>query len=241
MADITRNLLLQALPPESLERLMPHISESSLDMAEELYAPGDVMASVYFPIDGVVSVTTSVDGGEGEVATVGYEGFVGLPVLFGVQTAQMRTFMQIGGSLATVSSAVFAAALRDDEALSSLMLRYAQAIFFQVAQSVVCNQRHTLRQRSARWLLTTHDRVRGDDFHLTHEFLAQMLGVRRAGVTVAAGELQEAGHITYRRGTVRILDRLGLERVSCECYELVREAYERIIGLTVRNASLTAR
>lgn len=241
MADITRNLLLQALPPESLDRLVPHISETTLDIAEELYAPGDIVTSVHFPIDGVVSMTTSIDNGEGEVATIGFEGFVGLPVLFGVHAAQMRTFMQIGGTLASLPGALFATAVREDEALNGLMLRYAQAAFFQVGQSVVCNQRHTLRQRAARWLLTTHDRVRGDEFHLTHEFLAEMLGVRRAGVTVAAGELQDAGYITYRRGTVRILDRAGLESVACSCYDVVWDAYERIIGIAAREGSATAR
>jgi len=120
---------------------------------------------------------------------------------------------------------------RPEPALDALLLRYAQALFTQVGQSVVCNQRHTLRQRCARWLLTTHDRVAGEEFHLTHEFLAAMLGVRRAGVTVAAGELQRAGLISYRRGNVRILDRAGLEEVSCECYSKIHDAYDRIVGV----------
>lgn len=231
MPEITRNILLAALPGDSLERLRPHLSLETLPTGTVLYEPGDVMDRVYFPLDSAVSVVTDVGNSEGEVATVGLEGVVGLPVLLGTNVAHLRAFLQIGGELVALATSEFQAAAEEDPVLSQLMLRYAQALFMQVGRSVVCNQRHTLRQRCARWLLTTHDRVNGDEFHLTHEFLAQMLGVRRAGVTVAAGALQRAGLITYRRGNVRILDRTGLEHVSCECYFKIRDAYERIIGV----------
>lgn len=230
MSDITRNLLLRALPPESLERLRPHLSVETLPTGTVLYEPGVTMSTVYFPLDSAVSVVTDVSGSEGEVATIGLEGMLGLPVLLSTHVAQMRSFLQIGGELVALSADELVALSGDDPALRGLMLRYAQALFMQVGQSVVCNQRHTLRQRCARWLLTTHDRVDENDFHLTHEFLAMMLGVRRAGVTVAAGALQRAGLIQYRRGTVRVLDRAGLEQVSCECYFKIRDAYERILG-----------
>jgi len=230
MVDLTRNLLLNTLPPDSLERLRPHLSAVTLPTGAGLYEPGDTMTTVYFPLDGVVSVTTDVGSGEGEVATIGLEGMIGLPVLLATNVAQMRAFLQIGGTVVTLSSAELSSAFDDDPSVRGLMLRYAHALFMQVGQSVVCNQRHTLRQRCARWLLTTHDRVEGDEFHLTHEFLAMMLGVRRAGVTVAAGALQRAGLIRYRRGTVRVLDRDGLEQVSCECYFKIRDAYARIVG-----------
>lgn len=237
MADLNRNLLLNCLGADSLERLRPHFTVDTYQTRDVLYDPGDAMSSVYFPLDGVVSVTTRVSGSEGEVATIGLEGLVGLPILLATNVAQMRAFMQIGGTLAVLPADELLSAAEEDVSLHRTCLRYAQALFAQVGQSVVCNQRHTLRQRCARWLLTTHDRVEGDSFHLTHEFLAMMLGVRRAGVTVAAGALQRAGLIQYRRGTVRILDREGLERVSCECYERIRDAYERIIGTEPEVAS----
>jgi CRP-like cAMP-binding protein len=230
MPEITRNILLASLPPDSLDRLRPHLSRVLTPTGTVLYDPGAVMDKVYFPLDAAVSIVTNVSGSEGEVATVGLEGMVGLPVLLSTRVAQMRSFLQIGGTLVALSADEFMSVVDEDPALRGLMLRYAQALFMQVGQSVVCNQRHTLRQRCARWLLTTHDRVDGDEFHLTHEFLAMMLGVRRAGVTVAAGALQRAGLIRYRRGTVKILDREGLENVSCECYFKIRDAYDRIVG-----------
>lgn len=238
MPDLNRNLLLQSLGADSLERIRPHFSIEPFPTGDVLYEPGDPMTSVYFPLDGVVSVTTRVSGSEGEVATIGLEGLVGLPILLATNVAQMRAFMQIGGTLAVLPADELLSAAEADVSLHRTCLRYAQALFAQVGQSVVCNQRHTLRQRCARWLLTTHDRVDGDSFHLTHEFLAMMLGVRRAGVTVAAGALQRAGLIQYRRGTVRILDREGLERVSCECYERIRDSYERIVGTEPEVASV---
>lgn len=230
MPDLTRNLLLNTLPPDSLERLRPHLSTVTCETGHVLYEPGDAMTSVYFPLDCVVSIVTDAGKSEGEVATVGLEGMIGLPVLLATNVAQMRAFLQIGGTLMVLSAAELSSAFDDDPSVRGLMLRYAHALFIQVGQSVVCNQRHTLRKRCARWLLTTHDRVEGDEFHLTHEFLAMMLGVRRAGITVAAGALQRAGLIRYRRGTVRVLDRDGLEQVSCECYLKIRDAYARIVG-----------
>jgi CRP-like cAMP-binding protein len=226
---LDQNLLLRALPQASLERLRPHISVLDLAVQTDLYAPDDRFEKVYFPLTGVVSITIPIDGTQGEVATVGYEGMVGLPVVFGTNIAKMHGFMQIGGAVAAVSTGDFARFLDEDRDLRAIALRYAQALFVQIGQSVVCNQRHTLRQRCARWLLMTQDRA-GDEFHLTHEFLAEMLGVRRAGVTVVAGNLQRAGLIRYRRGAIAILNRSGLERISCECYGVVRQTYERLMG-----------
>lgn len=225
-----QNLLLGSLPSDTLARLATHLEISEVPMMGELYAPGDRIRRVYFPLDGVVSMTTTVSGSMAEVATVGREGFVGLPVFLGTRIATLRTFMQVGGSLSCMPAAEFSDFVQDDSAFRSMMFRYTEAMLRQVGQSVVCNQRHTLSQRTARWLLTTHDRVPGDEFHLTHEFLAAMLGVRRAGVTVAAGLLQDAGLIRYRRGEITVLDREGLERVSCECYRVVRESYAALLN-----------
>jgi CRP-like cAMP-binding protein len=233
MAIYDENLLLRALPRESAARLEKHLVALEAPSRTDLYERGDTVHRVYFPLDSVVSMTAPLGTTQGEVATVGHEGMIGLPTIFGTDTCVMRFFVQIGGRLAAAPAAEFSELLGTDHALRGLMLRYAHAIFTQIGQSVVCNQRHSLRQRCARWLLMTHDRVPGDQFHLTHEFLAVMLGVRRAGVTVAAGNLQKAGLIRYRRGEITILDRPGLQKVSCGCYRLVADAYERLIGLPV--------
>lgn len=230
MATHEQNLLLGALPATTLERLRSHLITVAIPVTGELHAPGDELVRVHFPLSGVVSITTTVSGTVGEIATVGCEGMVGLPVVFGTNFALLRASMQVGGAVAYMPAAIFAEVLHDDAALRSLMFRYAETVLRQVGQSVVCNQRHTLRQRCARWLLTTRDRVPCDEFHLTHESLAVMLGVRRAGVTVAAGALQRAGLIRYRRGLITILDRHGLEKVSCECYQVVRNAYIQLMG-----------
>lgn len=233
MANYEQNLLLGSLPAESLERLSTYLTPVKVATGADLYEPGQEMIRVFFPLDCVVSNTTVVSGTMGEVATIGCEGVVALPVVFGTNSTHLRSFLQIGGNLAAAPSDAFSALIREDAVLRGLILRYMQALFLQVGQSVVCNQRHSLLQRCARWLLMTRDRVPGNEFHLTHEFLAAMLGVRRAGVTVAAGELQRAGLIHYRRGSITILDRAGLERVSCECYGVVCRAYNRLVGVPI--------
>ncbi len=233
MQPLEANLLFKALPPDSAARLSQHTEIVDAPARMELFEPGDTIRKVYFPIDCVVSMTAPVGDSHGEVATVGHEGMIGLPAVFGTDLANMRLFIQIPGKLGVVDSDRFKQLLAEDERLRNVMLRYAHAMFLQIGQSVVCNQRHSLRQRSARWLLMTHDRVVGDQFHLTHEFLAVMLGVRRAGVTVAAGNLQKAGLIRYRRGEIAILDRKGLEAVSCECYRFIADAYEKLVGQVI--------
>ncbi|MEO6864239.1 MAG: Crp/Fnr family transcriptional regulator [Gemmatimonadaceae bacterium] len=233
MATYDENLLLRALPPDSAGRLAEHLITMDAPSRTELYEPGDTVNRVYFPLDSVISMTAPVGATQGEVATVGQEGMVGLPTVFGTDMANMRFFVQIGGRIAVAPADEFTDLLRTDDALRTIMLRYAHAMFTQIGQSVVCNQRHSLKQRCARWLLMTHDRVPGDQFHLTHEYLAVMLGVRRAGVTVAAGNLQKAGLIKYRRGEITILNRDGLESVSCECYRLVADVYDRLVGQSI--------
>jgi CRP-like cAMP-binding protein len=237
MDNYDENLLLRALPPESANRLAEDLVIINTPSRSELYGPGDMVNRIYFPLDSVISMTAPVGAAQGEVATVGQEGMIGLPTVFGTDMANMRFFVQIGGRSAVMTADRFTELLRSDEVLRTVMLRYAHAMFTQIGQSVVCNQRHSLRQRCARWLLMTHDRVPGDHFHLTHEALAVMLGVRRAGVTVAAGNLQKAGLIRYRRGEITIADRAGLEQVSCECYRLVADVYDRLVGQPVEKDS----
>lgn len=233
MPTFDENLLFRALPPESARRLAEHLVTIDAPSKAELYEPGDTVDRVYFPLDSVISMTAPLGTTQGEVATIGQEGMIGLPALFGTDLANMRFFVQIGGRIAVAPADRFIELLREDDAIRTVMLRYAHAMFTQIGQAVVCNQRHSLRQRCARWLLMTHDRVPGDQFHLTHEFLAVMLGVRRAGVTVAAGNLQKAGLIRYRRGEITILNRAGLEEVSCECYRVVASAYDRLVGQAI--------
>ncbi|MGI8548701.1 MAG: Crp/Fnr family transcriptional regulator [Gemmatimonadaceae bacterium] len=230
MASHKQNLLLGALPAETLGRLSGYLTIADVGVREVLYAAGQPITRVYFPLNGVVSMTTLVSGSIAEVATVGCEGLVGLPVFFGTTVAPLRTLLQVAGTVSYMTASDFTDLVRDDPALRSVMFRYTEAMFRQVGQSVVCNQRHTLRQRCARWLLLTDDRMSGAEFHLTHESLAAMLGVRRAGVTVAAGALQRAGLIRYRRGLITILDRQGLECVSCECYRVVQQAFHQLLG-----------
>ena len=233
MHSINTNLLFNALPAESASYLGEHLEIIDAPARMELFEPGDAISKVYFPIDSVVSVTAPVGGANGEVATVGLEGMLGLPAVFGTNLANLRLFVQIAGKIAVLDADHFRQVVATDEGVRAVMLQYAHALFLQIGQSVVCNQRHSLRQRSARWLLMTHDRVPGDQFHLTHEFLAVMLGVRRAGVTVAAGNLQKAGLIRYRRGEISILNRPGLEEVSCECYRFISDAYKQLIGQVI--------
>jgi CRP-like cAMP-binding protein len=189
------------------------------------------LAHVYFPEMVVGTIVTILeDGTETEVATVGQEGMLGLPAFLGMALAPHKVFWQVVGTAWRLPVET----LRDERqrggALSETLSLYAQAFFTQLAQSATCNRRHQVQQRCVWWLLNAHDRVDGDEFELTQKFLSQMLGVRRAGVTVAAGALQRAGLIRYARGWVRILDREGLEATCCECYRLVREEFERLLG-----------
>jgi CRP-like cAMP-binding protein len=179
-----------------------------------------------------MSMLNFIDDGRAiEVGTIGPEGFVGLPVLFGAESAPSTTLVQVPGEGSRMTAAAFRSALGECPGFFALLMRYAQAFLNQVAQSATCNRLHSVEERCARWLLQTQDRVNGDtDFPLTQEFLAQMLGVRRPTVSIAAGMLQQAGLIRYVRGQMRILDRERLEAASCECYGIIRRGYERLVG-----------
>ena len=177
-----------------------------------------------------MSLVTTAGGDAGEVATVGNEGMLGLPILFGTDRIPMRALAQIPGEALMMSVKDFQTELKASHSkLSHVLYRYAQALFIQVAQHAACNATHQIRQRCARWLLMTHDRVGTDIFQLTQHFLSQMLGVRRAGVSVAAAGLQKDKLITYRRGIVTVLDRKGLEKASCDHYGIIKAEYERLM------------
>jgi CRP-like cAMP-binding protein len=197
-----------------------------------LHEPGAPIPYVYFPRTSVWSlVKVMADGRRVEVGTTGFEGMVGLPVFHDAETMPFQCFVQVAGAAWQLRADTFRGAVAQGTAFHRIMQRYAQYLFDQAAQSVACNRLHSVDERCARWLLMTHDRVgRAERFPLTHEFLALMLGVRRAGVTVSMGALQAAGLIRYSRGNIAVIDRAGLEGASCECYHSERADYRRLLG-----------
>lgn len=227
------NRLLSALPPDVLRRLEPDFEIHSAGFKEVLYGEEEAIAHIHFPIDCVVSVLTTMCNGDAvEVGTVGNEGFAGLPVLLGdtVAPASSRAFSQVPGESLRMRSDDFLEAIEREPAFHTLLLRYANSFVLQIAQASACNRLHTIDERCCRWLLMTHDRVGSDHLALTQEFLAQMLGVRRASVNAVAGLLQRSGLIRYSRGNITVLDREGLEKGACECYWVIRKEQERLLG-----------
>jgi len=225
----TRNRLLSALPPDSLAQLWPQLKPVELEMRETLHRPEEPIDTVYFPERGWLSMLAPLeDGDSAEVGLVGREGVVGLPVLLGADQGDLEAMVQCPGAALSLGADAMRAAMAQDPALRTLLLRYALLHHAQVARTAACNGRHQLEQRLARWLLMAHDRAEDDTFAMTHEFLGMMLGVRRAGVTIAAGTLQKAGLISYRFGQMRITDRPGLESAACECYGILRRASDRL-------------
>jgi CRP-like cAMP-binding protein len=197
---------------------------------QTLSNPGAPIDHVYFPQEGMVSLVQPLQEAMIEVGMIGKEGFVGVPVLLGADTSPLEAMVQIPGSALRIEASAFREEARRSTALSGLLLRYAQALQVQISLSAACNGRHTLPERLARWLLTARDRAPSDELPLGHEFLSMMLGVRRAGVTVALGTLKTAGLIRNTHGRVTIVDRHGLEATSCECYRVVRNEYERLLA-----------
>ena len=226
-----RNRLLCALSPATHAALLPYLEPVELTPGQVLWRPDGPLHAVYFPRTAVCSLLTPLsDEAPVESATVGYEGMVGIPVVLGAASTHSQAIGQVAGQAARVDARRFREWLATADGALALLLRYCQALVEQTAQSVACNRKHAMEERCARWLLATRERVGADRFELTHEFLAAMLGVRRASVTVAAGMLQQAGLITYRRGKVTVLDGERLEQASCECYSVVRDQHERLLG-----------
>jgi CRP-like cAMP-binding protein len=225
-----RNRILKALSQDALTRLLPKLEKVSLSLRKLLYEVDEPIPYVYFPLSGVYSVVSSMeDGATVEVATIGNEGMVGLPVFLGTDSIPLKAFTQIPGEALRMNAQAFRETLKQGNSEISIWLhRYTQALFHQVAQHAACNRLHAVEERCARWLLMSHDRVGRDQFPLTQEFLSQMLGIRRASVPVATGILQKAGLITYHRGVITILDREKLEEASCGCYAIVSKEYDRL-------------
>ena len=224
------NLLLAALGPADRVALDGHLEAVDLPVGLELYAPGQPMTHAWFPTAGVVSMVSEMDEGTVEIGTMGREGMYGLPILLGSGETTARAFMQVGGRGFRMEAGALRRLAVEVPAFGRLLLRYSQALFEQVAQSVACNRLHSLEERCARWLLMVHDSVGDELLPLKQAFLADMLGVHRPAVTLAAGALQSAGLIRYSRGRVQVLDRHGLEAAACPCYAIVRERFERLRG-----------
>jgi len=196
-----------------------------------LHEPGDKMPYVYFPETGVISMLTVMEGGSAvEIATIGNEGMADLFVFLGLEESDSRLLIQVPGTAMRMESVRFRQHVEQIPSLRALLGNYSIALFALVAQSAACNRMHPMVERCARWLLMTHDRVDAADFPMTHDFLSEMLGVRRPSVSVAAEALQDAGFISYHRGKITVLDRPGLEAASCNCYHLIRERFDRLSG-----------
>jgi len=223
------NRVLQAVSYKENQRLLAHSEQVELAYGDVLCEPGKPIRYVYFPNNGIISLLTPVDGYPSvEVGLVGREGMAGIGLFLGIGVSPVRMLVEGAGTAIRMKAASFRDELKRSPGLQRELRRYLYAFMAQVAQTAACNRHHLLGKRLARWLLMTHDRAQSDKFHLTHEFLAHMLGVRRVGVTRAAGLLQELKIISYRRGNITILDRQGLERASCRCYGAVNDIRDRM-------------
>lgn len=225
-----RNQLLGMLPEEELARLLPHLERVHLPLGKSLSESGGVMQHVYFPLDAIVSLLCVMkDGASTEIAVVGSEGIVGVSLFMGGETTPSRAIVQSAGEAYRMKGQRLKDEFYRAGVLQRLLLRYTQALLTQMAQTAVCNRHHTVDQQLCRWLLLSLDRLPGDQLLMTQELIANMLGVRREGVTESAGKLQRAGLISYHRGHITVLDRPGLEERVCECYAVVKCEYDRLL------------
>jgi CRP-like cAMP-binding protein len=225
------NRLLGTLDRATFEGLEPFLEPVNLEFKETLYEAGKPMDHVYFPVNGVLSMLARVDERAlVEVATVGNEGMIGLPLFLGAELSPGTVISQVAGESLRMAADVFQRATSTAGPLMTVLHHYTQALMVQISQGNACNRLHSIEERCARWLLLTHDRVDSDEFTLTQEFLGDMLGVRRASVNIVAAIFQKAGFIRYSRGRITVLNRVGLESAACECYSVIREEYERLLG-----------
>jgi CRP-like cAMP-binding protein len=225
------NRLLAALPKKEYQQLLPELEPVTLTFGDILFEPGDNIRHVYFPNNSIVSLLSAVGEREHvEVGMVGSDGMAGLPVFMGVSKSRTRGLVQGEGGAMRMKATALRKEITNGSSLQKLLHRYTHALLTQISQTAACNRFHLVNPRLARWLLMTHDRIEGDEFRLTQEFLSKMLGVRREGVTLAAGILQKQKLIRYSRGRIRILDRAGLERASCNCYAMVKDEYDNFLA-----------
>lgn len=229
--DPRQNHLLAALSRDEYQRLAPHLERVELTLGESLVESGKVMHHVYFPTDSIVSLLCVMEDGDStEIAVVGAEGIVGISLFMGGETTPSRAIVQSAGSAYRLRGQLLKDEFYRAGSLQGLLLRYTQALITQMAQTAVCNRHHSLDQQLCRWLLLSLDRLPTNELVMTQELIANMLGVRREGVTESAGKLQKAGLIAYHRGHISILDRPGLEARVCECYAVVKKEYDRLLS-----------
>lgn len=227
----TKNRLLALLPAGERERLSARLEPVDLHFGDELVTPGEAITHAYFPFNAQISmVSLTEDGGQVEAGAVGCEGVLGVPILLGAGATPMRSVVQIPGRAARIEAAAFREEFTRPGPFQDVMFRYTHFLIVALSQSAACNRLHVVEERLSRWLLVSRDCIDSDELTLTHEFLSVMLGIRRAGVTVAANLLRADGLISYTRGRIKILDREGLQERSCECYRLVKAEYARVLG-----------
>jgi len=226
----SQNHLLDALPAAEYERLLPHLERVPMRLGEVLYESGGELRHVYFPSTCIVSLLYVMENGaSAEIAVVGNEGLVGVALFMGGGTMPNRAVVQSAGHAYRLRGAFIKQEFDRYGVLLRLLLRYTQALITQMAQTAVCNRHHSVDQQLCRWLLMSLDRLSSDELVMTQELIANMLGVRREGVTEAAGKLHRAGLIDYRRGHIKVLDRPGLEARVCECYQVVKTEFDRLL------------
>jgi CRP-like cAMP-binding protein len=222
--------MLMALEEEAVARLLPDLERIELPLGTVIYEPGTTPRHVYFPIDSIVSLVYVMESGaSAEISVVGNEGVVGIALFMGGESTSSTALVQVAGSAYRLPGQALRAEFNRHGPLMQMLLRYTQALITQMAQTAVCNRHHTIDQQLCRWLLLSLDRLRDNHLAMTQELIANMLGVRREGVTEAAGKLQRLGVIEYRRGNITVLDRPKLETLSCECYEVVKRETDRLL------------
>ena len=228
-SQVVKNSVLASLPKQQLARLQAALEPVSLKFGQVLYEPGKAIRHVYFPTDCLISLLTAVDKRRSlEVGMVGNEGMAGMPFILGMGVSGVRALVQGGGEALRMGAAPFRIEFDSNPALQAALYRYMYALMAQISQTAACNRFHEAEPRLARWLLMTRDRVMSDEFPLTHEFLAHMLGMRREGVTEAASVFKRQKLIRYQRGKIQILDLKGLKAASCPCYRIVQRAFQRV-------------
>jgi CRP-like cAMP-binding protein len=225
-----QNFLLAALPSGVLARWAPDLELVEMPLGQVLYEPGAVLSHVYFPTTAIVSLLYVMeDGASAEIAVAGNEGIIGISLFMGGESTPSRAVVQSAGDSFRMKSQILKDEFSHHGPVLHLLLRYTQALITQMAQTAVCNRHHSVDQQLCRWLLLSLDRLRGDKLTMTQELISNMLGVRREGVTEAALKLQKAGVISYSRGRITLLDRAGLEKLTCECYAVVKKEYDRLL------------
>jgi len=227
----SENRLLAALPTDEYERLVPNLQQVSFSLGEVVYEFGGHLDYVYFPTTSIVSLLyTMENGSSAEMGLTGNDGVVGIALFMGGGTMPNRAVVQSAGAAIRMKAKVLQDEFAAGGKFQQLLLRYTQALITQISQTAVCNRLHSVEQQLCRWLLLSHDRVKSDELIMTQELIADMLGVRREGVTVAAGRLQDEGAISYVRGHIKILNRQRLEETVCECYRVVKDEFDRLLG-----------